>query len=352
MKRTSRVVAAAGLSAGLALAGAGIALADPVPTPTLAVSPTTVAPGGTLTATLSGFEPGERIWFELSLWGDQADGGSYYAYTAIASGVTSGPDGSVSTTVRVPANTPAGQASLFAYGDVSYNYAHGDAVITVTGDSPLPSVTVEPKLAAPGDEITVAAAGFEPGQEVEIWAPSWNNGSIDDVLTRKIADSSGAVSSKVRVPADAGGVRTTIRAEASARSGALDESFRRAASTILYVFADDDSYATQLAPGSATATQGGALSLTLGGFLPGEQVEIGVFSGYQKLTVLAADDSGDASGTVTLPTDLSIGKHTIRAVGLTSARWAAVQINVTAKKADRPKGGSGLPKAANDAPVE
>jgi hypothetical protein len=88
--------------------------------------------------------------------------------------------------------------------------------------------------------------------------------------------------------------------------------------------------------GTITVVQGGTLSLNLTGFVPNEQVEIGVHleSGYLKLTVLRVDATGSTRGTVTIPQNLPLGPHTIDAIGLTSGRVATLAINVVAKPAE------------------
>jgi hypothetical protein len=119
--------------------------------------------------------------------------------------------------------------------------------------------------------------------------------------------------------------------------------------------AGNSAYTPVVTVASTTAVQGGAVSLTLDGFLPGEQVEIGVRSDYQKLIVWTVDSSGGVSGSVTLPDDLSVGTHTIIAQGLTSGRTAHIEINVVAKPTSAAGPGStaksGLPRASNDVPT-
>jgi hypothetical protein len=122
-------------------------------------------------------------------------------------------------------------------------------------------------------------------------------------------------------------------------------------------------YGAQIEVGSVTARPGGSVYLELSGFMPGEPIEIGVRSEYTKLAEWAADPAGGASGTVTLPSDLEPGQHTIVAIGLSSGRWVEAILNVVAEDVSDPdddpddaddsgdggKKSGRLPGAANDA---
>jgi hypothetical protein len=126
-----------------------------------------------------------------------------------------------------------------------------------------------------------------------------------------------------------------------------------------------DYYTPTISGVSGTVYQGSAISLWLSGFLPGESIEIGVFSDYQKLTEWTANQAGRVlNSPLTLPADLSVGRHTIQAKGLTSGRTAQVEINVVKREiafddppASTPgqtpvkKATSGQPASAGDVPV-
>jgi hypothetical protein len=340
------------VSAGLTLASGGAALAVPYyQEPTIELGSSTVAQGGALALTLDGFLPGEIIQLDLNVAGHQPTGGDY-RYVTILPDWVAGTDGRVTGSLTLPGESPVGDASLFAWGSSSYRYT--SATFTVTGDiSTAPSFSFDPAVAAPGDEVSFTASGFHPNTYFDMSAPGWGDLGLGELKT----NASGGATGKITVPEDASGVRTRVDLDTN---GPLSNFY---ATTIIAVIGDY--YVAEVTVGSATAVQGGAVALTLSGFLPGEQVEIGVFSEYQKLTVLAADDSGNVQGTATLPSDLSPGNHTIRALGLTSGRVAETSINVTAKPGGgvpgdaKPGGGtsgdkkpgSGLPSAANDAPV-
>jgi LPXTG-motif cell wall-anchored protein len=62
-------------------------------------------------------------------------------------------------------------------------------------------------------------------------------------------------------------------------------------------------------------SQGSSLGVDLTCFQPGEKIQVFLHSNPVLLTTLISDDSGSASGTVTIPLDAAIGEHTITVVG-------------------------------------
>jgi hypothetical protein len=105
-------------------------------------------------------------------------------------------------------------------------------------------------------------------------------------------------------------------------------------------------YTPEVTPGTTSVVEGGAVYLELSGFLAGEQVEIGVFTetetegqaaeaspaSYVRLIVWTVDSAGNARGTVTLPADITVGRHRIRATGRTSGRISDTIITVVARQ--------------------
>ena len=82
--------------------------------------------------------------------------------------------------------------------------------------------------------------------------------------------------------------------------------------------------------------------VTVSGFDPNESLEVGVLSTYRKLADWTSDGSGNASGTLQLPADLSVGQHTIRVTG-SSGRVVESAITVTTKSAPSSPTGSASP---------
>jgi LPXTG-motif cell wall-anchored protein len=66
---------------------------------------------------------------------------------------------------------------------------------------------------------------------------------------------------------------------------------------------------------TGSVSQGGSLGVDLTCFQPGEKIQVFLHSDPVLLTTLISDDSGNASGTVTIPLDAAIGAHTITVVG-------------------------------------
>ena len=71
-----------------------------------------------------------------------------------------------------------------------------------------------------------------------------------------------------------------------------------------------------LEPGDAL-TPGQTLAIAAGGFQPGSEVKIEVHSTVVTLTTMSADADGNISATVTLPSSLEVGAHTLSLVGTT-----------------------------------
>lgn len=69
---------------------------------------------------------------------------------------------------------------------------------------------------------------------------------------------------------------------------------------------------------AAAVAQGGSLQVAGGGFAPGSPVNVVVYSSPVKLATVLADASGNISTSVTLPSGLAIGTHTLQIQGVTS----------------------------------
>jgi LPXTG-motif cell wall-anchored protein len=66
---------------------------------------------------------------------------------------------------------------------------------------------------------------------------------------------------------------------------------------------------------SGSVAPGKAVTLTGGGYTPGGTVSIDVFSSPVHLKSVTADGAGAISASVTIPTGLSAGSHSLRATG-------------------------------------
>ena len=134
------------------------------------LAPATVGPGGTVTVSVGGFRPRERI----DRWVTRPDSSS----EALFPYVFADNDGAASWSYTLPADAPAGQWTMAARG-IRSNERVGLGFV-VTGGAPAPSqpVSVAPAAGAPGTTFSFTAAGF-PGQEqVDVWLNGPNNENL------------------------------------------------------------------------------------------------------------------------------------------------------------------------------
>lgn len=158
------------------------------------VAPATVAPGGTITVSVSGFRPRERI----DRWVTRPDSSS----SAIFPYVYADDNGGASWSYALPADAPAGQWTMAARG-IRSNERVGLGFAVGTGAvAPAAPVSVAPAVGAPGTTFSFTAAGY-PGQEqVDVWL----NGPNDENLpgpTEVFADKQQNVAWQWTAPADA-----------------------------------------------------------------------------------------------------------------------------------------------------
>jgi hypothetical protein len=110
-----------------------------------------------------------------------------------------------------------------------------------------------------------------------------------------------------------------------------------------------------LPPATATessVTQGGRLTLTAGGFSPGEQVAVTLHSTPVSLGSVTATGTGAASITFTVPTALPAGSHTVSFLGQTSGLTAtSAAFTVLAAPAPQAAGTTTVAAPASAQPV-
>ena len=73
----------------------------------------------------------------------------------------------------------------------------------------------------------------------------------------------------------------------------------------------------------STLEQGEPVTVSSGGFVPGETVNVNLYSSPVLLASVVADGSGNASATVTIPADTAVGQHTIVFVSASGAAQGA-----------------------------
>ncbi|MGW8482866.1 MSCRAMM family protein [Microbacterium sp. NPDC055903] len=86
-----------------------------------------------------------------------------------------------------------------------------------------------------------------------------------------------------------------------------------------------------------SARAGDELTVSGGGFVPGESVRLELHSTPIALTTLVADEAGEIAGSITIPTGAAVGEHDVVAIGVFSDREASAALTVLATSG----GGSG-----------
>lgn len=85
-----------------------------------------------------------------------------------------------------------------------------------------------------------------------------------------------------------------------------------------------------LSGSASSGAAGSSLTITGGGFEPGETVNIYFTSERQLIGTTTADENGNISAVITIPSDATAGVHTISAVGQSSGRTLTMSFTVTA----------------------
>jgi len=137
-----------------------------------ALTPASVAPGGTITVNVSGFRPKERI----DRWITRPDSSS----ESIFPYVFADSEGNASWGYTLPGDAPAGQWTMAARG-VRSNDRIGLGFV-VTRDAPPvpvePKAFVAPPSGAPGDTFSFFGSGFDWGEQVDVWLNDPQNKNV------------------------------------------------------------------------------------------------------------------------------------------------------------------------------
>ncbi|MFF7374617.1 hypothetical protein ACFY96_05040 [Streptomyces massasporeus] len=160
--------------------------AGPRPSPRLTLDPSPPTAGQPITATASGFQPGEILDIYLGPWGH---GGSYARERANAAGVAVAHLGE-------GWGEPGGSYGATAVGTESGRRAHAN--FRYQEERPTGPVTAQaaPNPAEPGQTVTVTGSGFAPRRNVQY---------SSDLLSGNATSASdtGSIQFTVTVPADA-----------------------------------------------------------------------------------------------------------------------------------------------------
>jgi hypothetical protein len=97
-------------------------------------------------------------------------------------------------------------------------------------------------------------------------------------------------------------------------------------------------------PGNSISTTvvppGGTFTVTVAGYLPGETILFVIHSTPVQLAAVNANASGSATATLTIPSNIPTGSHTITATGATSGHVVSFAVQV--QQATAAGGGPGL----------
>ena len=133
----------------------------PPPAPTLAVSATTVSPGGQVTVTLANGPGGAKDWLGFTAVSAPDGSGQYLQWVYVGAGVTTR-----TWTVTVP--TTPGQYHFRVFPNDTYARLATSPTVTVPAPPPpppgsTPVLTVSPTTVSPGGQVTVTLANGQGG---------------------------------------------------------------------------------------------------------------------------------------------------------------------------------------------
>jgi len=142
--------------------------------PTVAISPSDVNPGGSVTVSGGGFAPNEPVTVALS-----GNGAAGRTVTATANG-----DGTLPpTAITIPTGLAPGSYTISATGGASGRNASGLVTVQATGTSRTvgASIALSAAMASPGGLVTVRGTGFGHRERVTL---SLNGAALSAVITR------------------------------------------------------------------------------------------------------------------------------------------------------------------------
>jgi len=187
---STQIVAVLGASSHYLVSGSAI-VAPPLPS-SLQATPQTTNAGGIVTASGSGFVPGEAIAFTAN---DQ-----------VAGTATAGPTGAFSgATVTIPGGVGPGLLMVVAQGSTSGRTAS----TTVSVVALAPRLLASPTSGAPGAMIRVAGTGYAPGEPIAI---SLGGTAIATTPAAVTSDAQGNFFASFAIPATAVSGLNTVTA--------------------------------------------------------------------------------------------------------------------------------------------
>lgn len=302
-----RVSMASCLVAALALGSVSVAphaaaASAPAVTPTVSVSSSTIPLGSAVAVSGTGFLANEAVAVTIN----QQSG-------PLAT-VTAGPTGTVaSTPITIPLTLSLGVHTLTLTGSTSNRTASTSITL-------IPGATVTPLTVPLGGQVTVAAAGFAPNEQITI-AVSTSVTQPAVVVTTATANASGALPpAAVTIPATLPqGTGTVVLTGVTSRHVATAQ---------LVLSAEVPATLKPLLP---TIDHAGADVFSGSNWAPNEPVTITISGLTGPLAVLNADAGGNLPLiSVRIPDTVVGGAHTLTATGALSQKTATATLTISA----------------------
>jgi hypothetical protein len=287
----------------------------------LVLSTNTLKAGDTVRISATGFIPGETVSIVLS-------GGKISPLTLTTAVV--GTAGSFSIAgVRIPASILAGSYRLAAAGQVSGRSATG-ALTVQTPAHAAPIVSIIGVTAASGQPYVVSPAGF-----MQVVGSNFGPGAR---ITLVLVGAKGTVSLAVITASSAGTfgpLGLTIPAVTMVGSYTLQAQVHGASAASLPV--QVVMRTPHIAVSTGTLVAGRAVTVTGGGFAPGEQVTLAL-DGAALLTTpstVLANTTGAFTASFVVPETLTNGANTLTASGISSRAVAMATLQASLSVASR-----------------
>ena len=178
-----------------------------------------------------------------------------------------------------------------------------------------PALALDADSVRAGETVGATLTGFAPSSTVSFW--------LDGVKIADAAvDADGALRTPLLIPADAavGKHRVIVK----------DGSGAELASAELKVKKAKPAKDPKITPSVGTVRAGGTLTVQLGGFEPGQLVQLWLHSEPVKVGEATVSDDGEAVLSITVPASTPAGAHTLVATDAEGVELASAGLAVTA----------------------
>jgi hypothetical protein len=289
------LVVARGTHTG-ASASQPVQVTGPLTAAGVSVSPSTVAAGGQVTISGTGFAPGETIDLQLTATPQQTGGLVLGTITADGSG------NFTVANVTIPTSQPTGSDLIVALGLFSNHTA--TAPLQITAPSAAVAVSVSPGVVAAGGAVTISGTGFAAGEAIllQLEVTAQQGGGLQQATVTANASGGFNVSGVLVPSSQPAGTYVVV---------ATGLTSLRQASTPLQV--TSAAVGATVAVNPATVAAGSPVTISGGSFLPGELVYLTLTSSGSgnsglPLGSATADSSGNFSGSTTIPVTTPSGR--------------------------------------------